>query len=181
MKALRVFTFILFGSLWMVSCAQTILPKTKFAYVIFTYLNPEQRPILIENRITGELDTVLSFIYGKIVDSIDRPLPLAQVEIKTASLPQDSFVVQTDENGEYKIYIKPGWYNLTVFRTTPFFLNHIHLESGQRRELNVKLRGMSPLGYITTNLQSEKTLSAKKLYQREKKLAKSYKYLIETR
>lgn len=166
MTTYKLTLLVLFTCFNLMARGQSVKVDSQYSYPIIKYLDPSQRPVLLKNQITGIVDTSLACVYGKVVKDNNNPLSLAIITLKTIGEPQEKFVSRTDRNGEYQIYIKPGNYYLTMESTTPLYLNNLHLGSGERREIHVKLKGKS--SYMTTKIKSNKPLTDEELKKHEK-------------
>jgi hypothetical protein len=100
-----------------------------------------------------------SIISGKVVDGAGQVLPgvlvSAQISGPSALDPKDQVAIEastvTDENGQYKLFIEPGTYNIVVYGTgyDPAAQCTVTLASGQVAEIHDFTLTSAPAGTVS--------------------------------
>ncbi len=84
------------------------------------------------------MDTVLVCVTGKIYDNNNELVPTAEILISTDGQKKTE---QANLNGEYRLWLEPGYYELTFQLAGMDTINiqGLNMDSGQHRNIDVSL------------------------------------------
>ena len=154
----RVRNILLLFLLPLFALGQTDSVRGKFHYVVCAESKPHaEQGRILKNSVEIQIDTTLNFLFGKIVDFKNQPIPFATVRLRGDRV---MLSCQTDLNGKYSFgNLNGGKYSMTVlhFGYFAFTVDSILLTTGDEHELNIDLGEYTCLKTktISTNVPME--------------------------
>jgi len=164
----KVSLILLLTFTWTGVFGQSIESDTisEFKYEMCVY--KEEKPgHILKNEQIGIADTTVANIHGQVYSNLEPDPSAFAIFSNSEGL---MLIANTDFEGNYKISLKSGWYNIKFYSLgfNEFSIDQLILDKGQIQEIVVDL-GTSG-GYYTHVVTFKKKPTEEELKAREKEL-----------